>query len=122
MEHIYLVLCSSTSMHVGSPHSAIPLDASSVPAMLYFPCMNETQFEERFDRLEKHLESVAKQIDVLARAEACTAVRRFVAFLCVHSARIPPFPDRTSAALHCAYLRQVRTKGMVQWRSLFTNT
>jgi hypothetical protein len=54
--------------------------------------------------------------------EACTAVRRFVAFLCVHSARIPPFPDRTSAALHCSYLRQVRTKGMVQWRLLFTNT
>ena len=68
MEHIYLVLCSSASMHVGSPHSAIPLDASSVPAMLYFPCMNETEFEERFDRLKKHLESVAKQIDVLARA------------------------------------------------------
>ena len=30
--------------------------------------MKETDFEERFDRLEKHLESVAKQIDVLARA------------------------------------------------------
>jgi chaperonin cofactor prefoldin len=38
--------------------------------MLYFPCMKETDFEERFDRLEKHLESVAKQIDVLARATA----------------------------------------------------
>ena len=54
--------------------------------------------------------------------EACIAVRRFVAVLCVHFARIPPFPDRTSAVLHCSYLRQVRTKGMVQWRSLFTNT
>ena len=54
--------------------------------------------------------------------EACIAVRRFVAVLCVHSARIPPFPDRTSAVLHCSYLRQVRTKGMVQWRLLFTNT
>jgi DNA repair ATPase RecN len=30
--------------------------------------MNDTDFEERFDRLEKHLETVAKQIDVLARA------------------------------------------------------
>ena len=53
---------------------------------------------------------------------ACIAVRRFVGVLCVHFARIPPFPERTSAVLHCSYLRQVRTKGMVQWRSLFTNT
>jgi hypothetical protein len=30
--------------------------------------MKETDFEERFDRLEKHLENGAKQIDVLARA------------------------------------------------------
>ena len=30
--------------------------------------MNETDFEERFDRIEKHFETVAKQIDVLARA------------------------------------------------------
>ena len=29
--------------------------------------MKETDFEERFDHLEKHLETVAKQIDVLAR-------------------------------------------------------
>jgi hypothetical protein len=29
--------------------------------------MKETDFEERFDRLEKHFETVAKQIDVLAR-------------------------------------------------------
>ena len=54
--------------------------------------------------------------------EACIAVRRFVGVLCVHFARIPPFPERTSAVLDCSYLRQVRTKGMVQWRSLFTNT
>jgi hypothetical protein len=27
-----------------------------------------------------------------------------------------------AAALHSSYLRQVRTKGMVQWRLLFTNT
>jgi hypothetical protein len=39
-----------------------------VPAVLYFPYMKEIDFEERFDRLEKHLETVAKQIDVLARA------------------------------------------------------
>jgi hypothetical protein len=49
-------------------HSTIPLGASSAPAMLYFPYMKETDFEERFDRLEKHLENGAKQIDVLARA------------------------------------------------------
>jgi hypothetical protein len=30
--------------------------------------MKEIDFGERFDRLEKHLETVAKQIDVLARA------------------------------------------------------
>ena len=48
--------------------------------------------------------------------------QQFNVCLCIHSARIPPFPDRTSAALHCSYLRQVRTKGMVQWRLLFTNT
>jgi hypothetical protein len=30
--------------------------------------MKEIDFEERFDRLEKHPESVAKQIDVLTRA------------------------------------------------------
>jgi hypothetical protein len=35
----------------------------------------------------------------------------FVAVLCVHSARIPPFPDRTSAVLHCSYLRQVAHEG-----------
>jgi chaperonin cofactor prefoldin len=36
--------------------------------MLYFPYMKGTDFEERFDRLETHLETVAKRIDVLARA------------------------------------------------------
>ena len=48
--------------------------------------------------------------------------QQFDVFLCIDSARIPPFPDRTSPALHCSYLRQVRTKGMVQWRLRFTNT
>jgi chaperonin cofactor prefoldin len=32
------------------------------------PHMKETDFEEGFDRIEKHFETVAKQIDVLARA------------------------------------------------------
>ena len=37
------------------------------------------------------------------------------------TARFPPFLDRTSAALHGSYLRQVQHEGAVQWRLQFTN-